>query len=84
MSNAQVTRQNKAQYLDELKAKERVYDQVKGSLRLAKTMVEAMDATSDQERHSKLMIESYLLLAISFAGMAAADVQVERLMVKRS
>ncbi len=84
MSNDEVTRMNKAQYIDELNAKERVYDQVKGSLRLAKTMVEAMDATTDIERLSNAQLESYLHLSIMWAAMAAADVQVERLMVKRS
>jgi len=78
MNHEQVTQINKDQYQDEMLHKMETYDRVKATLELCKTMIQALDASTDREIHSKKMLVSYLDLSQNYAMLAAVDVDLER------
>lgn len=77
MNAEQITQINQDQYRDELDRKIEVYDGVKATLKLCRTMIRALDTTSDTENWSQAQLLSYLDLAQSYAMLAAVDVDLE-------
>lgn len=78
MNTNEVTRMNRAQYQDDLDHKMKVYDEVKATLSLCRTMIKAIDPTSDNEIHARGQLISYLELAGSYSNMAGCDVLIEK------
>lgn len=82
VQNENVDRMNRAQYRDELDHKIKVYDGVKATLKLCKTMIQAMDHSSPDEEYSRKMLISYLELGQSYAMLSSADCEIEKRRVK--
>ncbi len=74
---------NKDQYQDELEHKIEVYDGVKDTLKLCETMIKALDTTTSFETGSRGLLLSNLELARQYALVAATDVQIEKMAVRK-
>ena len=77
MNTNQITQINKMQYVDELTHKAQVYNDVKATLDLCRTMIRALDTTTSEEKHHQHMLIEYLDLAQTEALLSAIDVEHE-------
>ena len=77
MNTEQVTQINKDQYADELDHKVKVYNDVKATLDLCRTMIRALDTTSIDEAFNKKMLVQYLDMARTEALLSTMDVEHE-------
>ncbi len=78
MDRKEIDQMQKDQRLDDLDHKVKVYDDVKSTLRLCETMIQALDATDDKEYGSRINLLNNLEIARSYALLGAADCEIEK------